>query len=305
MPRPFRPWPSALRTSSPEPSARAAEDTITVTLDDGQLIPVRRVRHPRARRIKLSVDERGARLTLPPRASLVAGERFAHEHRQWLAVQLQRHAVDEQPRLQRDVTDALPLRGALVPVRWRSGRFTRVLHEPGMPEDGIADEGIADEGIADQRLPNDGIPNHGMLPSGMLWIETTSHAGEPALARALRDFYEAQARADIGRWLPAYLPSLPRAPARVQLKRTSSQWGSLSPDGSLSLDLSLVLARPSAFEYVLVHELCHLLHANHSRAFWREVEARFPRWRDERSYFRGEGQRLKAAMRALLAGGGR
>ncbi len=277
MPRPFRPWPSTLRTSPPEPAARPAEDMIAVTLDDGQVIPVRRVRHPRARRIKLSVDARGARLTLPPRASLVAGERFANEHRQWLAVQLQRHAIEEQPRLQRDVTDALPLRGRLLPLRWRTGRYTRVLHEGGLREDGLLDDGV-------------------------LWIETTSHAGDAALARALRDFYEAQARADIGRWLPRYLPALPRAPARVQLKRTTSQWGSLSPDGSLSLDLSLVLARPSAFEYVLVHELCHLLHANHSRAFWREVEARFPDWRAERTYFRGEGQRLKAAMRALLAG---
>ena len=267
MPRPFRLWPATLRTPAPEPRARDGDDgdLVTVTLDDGKVIEVRRVRHPRARRIKLSVDERGARLTLPPRASLVSGERFVREHRQWLAEQLQRHVVAEQPRLQRDVTDALPLRGEMLPLHWRPGRYTRLFQH-----------------------------------DDALCLETTTRAGEPALARALRDFYEAQARADIGRWLPKYLPSLPRAPARVQLKRTASQWGSLSPDGSLSLDLSLVLARPSAFEYVLVHELCHLVHANHSRAFWREVEARFPDWRAEREYFHAEGQRIKAILRALL-----
>ena len=68
-----------------------------------------------------------------------------------------------------------------------------------------------------------------------------------------------------------------------------------------SLDLALLLAPPRAFEYVLVHELCHLLHANHSRRFWREVEARWPDWRAERDYLRGEGLALKARLSRLLA----
>ena len=125
--------------------------------------------------------------------------------------------------------------------------------------------------------------------------------GDTALRRALRDFYEGEARADIGAWLPRYLPGLPRAPARVRLKAMSSQWGSLAPDGTLALALSLLLGRPQAFEYVLVHELCHLVHADHSPAFWAEVEARCPDWRIERDWFRDHGRRLKAMLR-LLAG---
>ena len=74
---------------------------------------------------------------------------------------------------------------------------------------------------------------------------------------------------------------------------------SLSPTGAMALDLALVLARTSAFEYVLVHELCHLIHHDHSRPFWREVERRCPDWRDERDYFQAEGRRLKTAMRML------
>ena len=243
-------------------------DTLGFVLADGQRIDVLRVRDPRARRIKLSVDERGARLTLPLRASLIAGERFLHQHRDWLSAQFAVQSVHAGSGLQRDATTALPLRGDLVPLRWQGGRATRL--------DFDAD--------------------------GALSFVAPASAGEAALQRALRDFYEAQGRADIGRWLPNYLAGLPRTPRRIVFKRTSTQWGSLAPDATLSLDLSLLLARPSAFEYVLVHELCHLLHADHSRRFWREVEARFPAWRDERSYFHAEGRALKARLRSLLAG---
>ena len=41
--------------------------------------------------------------------------------------------------------------------------------------------------------------------------------------------------------------------------------------------------------------------SNHSPAFWHEVEARFPAWRDERAWFHAEGRRLKARLRGLLA----
>lgn len=242
-------------------------DCVRLRLDDEQEIDVLRVRDPRARRIKLSVDERGARLTLPTRASLVAGERFLLEHRQWLATQLARYAEDALlPALERDVPgQQLPLRGELLPLHWHAGRYTRIEHD--------------DEGI------------HFHLPA---------RAGTPLMVRALRDFYETQARADVGRWLPRYLPSLPRAPSRVRVKVMSSQWGSLAPDGTMALDLALVLGRPEAFEYVLVHELCHLIQANHSPAFWHEVETRFPLWRVEREYFQRQGRSLKAQLRRLL-----
>ncbi|UKE73382.1 YgjP family zinc-dependent metalloprotease [Xanthomonas graminis] len=258
--------PDFLRRLLAPPTAAVERDLVRLRLDERE-IEVLRVRDPRARRIKLSVDERGARLTLPLRASLVAGERFLLEHRHWLGEQLARYqAEDDEPGLQRGVPGWLPLRGERLPLRWSEGRYARLQ---------------VDADGAELQLP--------------------ARATDAAIARALREFYEAQARADVGRWLPRYLPSLPRAPARVRLKVMSSQWGSLAPDGSMALDLALVLGRPSAFEYVLVHELCHLLQANHSPAFWHEVEARFPAWRAERDYFHAQGRRLKAQLRRLLS----
>lgn len=243
-------------------------DTVTLALDDGRSLEVQRVRDPRAKRLKLSVDERGARLTLPWRASLVSGDRFLQQHRDWLAEQLSRYAPDEEiAALTPGVAATLPLRGDDLPLHWHEGRFTRIARH----EDGIH-------------------------------VTLSARTGDATLRKTLRAFYEAEARADIGRWLPGYLAGLPRAPRQIRLKVMSSQWGSLAPDGTLTLDLALVLGRPSAFEYVLVHELCHLLQANHSPAFWGEVEARFPGWRDERAYFHAEGRRLKSRLHRLLSG---
>ena len=259
--------PSLFRRLIATPPRSIERDSVTLDMPDGVQVEVARVRDPRAKRIKLSVDERGARLTLPTRASLKSGDAFLHAHRDWLAAQFARFGDnDGVPVLVRNETAALPLRGESLPLHWHEGRFAKL-----------------DLG--------DGGELHFHLPG---------RAGDAAMRRALREFYEAQARADIGRWLPKYLPSLPRAPRQVRFKVLSSLWGSLAPDGSMALDLALVLGRPSAFEYVLVHELCHLLRADHSPAFWREVEMRFPAWRDEREYFHAEGRRLKASLRALL-----
>ena len=243
---------------------------IALPLGDGATLEVSMQRHPRARRIKLSVDERGARLTLPMRASERAALDFLHAHSDWLRDQWRSlHANTTGPVII-GVTSTLVLRDEPLAMQWRTGRLTRVSTS-------------GNEAIVDVR----GLDALRGQPA------------TPALQRALRDFYEAEARSDIAHWLPKYTAGLPKPVSRIQLKRMSSQWGSLSPSGVMVLDLALVLARPSAFEYVLVHELCHLIHHDHSRAFWREVERRCPDWREEREYFNAHGRQLKATMRIL------
>ena len=110
---------------------RVQRDTLELELDDGRRVEVQRVRDPRARRLKLSVDERGARLTLPPLASLVSGDRFLHEHRSWLDAQLQRHlcADGQTPALEPGNTAHLPLRGDVVSLHWREGRCLRIVRD--------------------------------------------------------------------------------------------------------------------------------------------------------------------------------
>lgn len=233
-------------------------------LDNGERVPVRWVRDARSRRLRLIVTEKGVRLTLPSRASEKLAEQFVLEHRDWLQQQLAKLPKTETRKFARGFDTSLLLRNQHVPIDWQEGRYTRVE-----------------------------LDTHGVV------IRCSAKANESQLRSALRDFYSQQARADIGRWLPNYLPGLPRAPTAFRLRPLSSLWGSLAPDDAVSLDLSLVLGRPCAFEYVMVHELCHLIHRNHSRRYWREVEARCPDWRQHRDYLHGTGLALKAEMRRL------
>jgi hypothetical protein len=253
---------SSLFRSPPPP----AEVVRPFALPDGSEIPVRWVRDARARRLRVLVNDRGVRLTLPLRASERSAHAFLVEHGEWLAKTLaKRPPPTDLPTLVRGETEAIPLRGGTLALRWATGRYARA------ERDGDA---------VVLRLPE--------------------RAGDAAARRALKDFYLAQARSDIGAWLPKYLPTLPAPPASLRLRPLASLWGSLSPANDLSLDLALVLGRPSAFEYVLVHELCHLHERNHARRFWRHVEAHCPDWRDERTYLHGEGLQVKAKLKALV-----
>lgn len=245
-------------------TAAPRQAVLQATLPDGRVVDVTRVHNARARGIRLSVTERGARLTCPPRTSDRRALAFVHEHAAWLAGQLA-HTFGSVEPLVVGASSQLPLRGAQWPVSWHEGRYVRVLRE--------------DASIA---------------------ISVPSSAREAAVRKALAEFYLAEARADVGRWLPKYLPGLPRAPRDVRIAPLTSLWGSLAPDDRMRLDLALVLAPSDAFEYVLVHELCHLVHANHSGAFWDEVEARFPHWEAQRDLLRARGRPLKATLRALV-----
>ena len=251
---------------APEADASRESLRIDFLLPDGSSVPLHRVRDRRARRLRLTVSERGVRLSVPWRVSDRVANAFVQDHAAWLAEQWQRHRDTSVPVAWAfGAVETLPLGGVEWPAEWIEARSARIA------------------------IDGDRLRFHAPL-----------HASPAALRRAVLEFYAAEARAAIHRWLPTYLPGLPRPPREFRVRALSSLWGSLAPDDTVSLDLALVLGPPSAFEYVLVHELCHLIHANHSAAFWREVERRCPEWEASRAVLRSDaGLALKAKLRAL------
>ncbi len=65
----------------------------------------------------------------------------------------------------------------------------------------------------------------------------------------------------------------------LRLKHMRTRWGSMSPKGNMSLRLDLIRAPDECIDYVILHELCHLVHPNHGREFWALVEQLVPDWK--------------------------
>lgn len=66
---------------------------------------------------------------------------------------------------------------------------------------------------------------------------------------------------------------------RISIKNTSSRWGSCSTKENLNFNYKLIFLSGTLLDYVVVHELCHLRHHNHSASFWKEVGAILPDYR--------------------------
>lgn len=69
----------------------------------------------------------------------------------------------------------------------------------------------------------------------------------------------------------------------IDSRQFSRRWGTCHPDGRISLNVDLIRAPRSCIEYVVLHELCHLLVPDHSRAFFRLLDGHMPDWRERKS----------------------
>jgi predicted metal-dependent hydrolase len=109
---------------------------------------------------------------------------------------------------------------------------------------------------------------------------------------------EAQGRREAAARIPliaqSEAASLGVAYRRISLRDQRTRWGSCSAKGTLSFNWRLVLAPHDVLDYVVVHEVCHLVEHNHGQGFWKLVERRRPGYRDSRAWLDAHGWEILA-----------
>jgi predicted metal-dependent hydrolase len=200
----------------------------------------------RARRLSMRVFPGGRiEVVVPPGVGIPAIERFAARHRDWAERRSREFALaapsDAETRPEQ-VT--LPACGQAWSIGYEIGRPRRV-SEPAPGELRVR--------LADRDNP--------------LLVSAT-----------LLDWLAQRANDHLGALLAGVSGEIGIEYHRLQLRRQRTRWGSCSASGGISLNVCLMFQRPEVVRYLLIHELCHRRHMNHSARFWRLVERFEPRW---------------------------
>jgi len=203
----------------------------------------------RARRLSVRVyPDARVEVVVPPRARAREVELFVAAHREW---------IDEKRALAlalRPPPEAFPPAEVTLSCcgdTWR-------LHLAG--------------GHGRLRLVPEAVTSGGML-------RVTGIAAPAALRSALRAWLMRAARQRLEPLVASLAARCGVRYRQVSIRRQRSRWGSCSVRGTISLNACLLFQRPEVVEYLIIHELMHVKHMNHSASFWRAVESHCADWR--------------------------
>lgn len=187
----------------------------------------------RAKRLILKVDPVSGEIhvTAPSKRSLPEAIRFAHERIDWIESQL----IDT-------------LRG-----------------KPFQPGMSIPYRGVNHIIIHDEKLRAAARPDSDLFPAIRVG------GGEEHLNRRITDWLKREARKQLTARADHYCAALGKTRGAIRIRDTKTRWGSCTSDGDLSFCWRLIMAPPDILDYVAAHECAHLIHMDHSPAFWRVV----------------------------------
>ncbi len=236
------------------PPADAA--LVRSVLLDGRAIELRFARR-RRRTIGIRVSEAGLSVAAPLRTSWREIEAFLREKQRWILEKLDELAAAGAPRALFGVSgETLPYFGREIVLRVAQGRRRAVLEEDAL----------------------------------------TLHVGAPhrrgAVRKFLIDWLKSRAREHFAGRAAHYAARLGLGEPPLAISGARTRWGVCTADGRIRLTWRLTHLAPELGDYVVAHEVAHLVELNHSERFWALVEWLYPHWREARDRIEREALAL-------------
>lgn len=116
------------------------------------------------------------------------------------------------------------------------------------------------------------------------------------IRHAISHWMKRQAQLQAQLLIEKHAPRFGLHPRSLRIKTQKSRWGSCGPNNDINLNWLLMLAPAAALEYVVVHELCHIKHKNHSAAFWQLVAEHLPNYQQQRQWLKQHGARVMQGL---------
>ena len=133
------------------------------------------------------------------------------------------------------------------------------------------------------------------LKNGQLVIEVppSVQKRDQYVHTALEEWYREHALEKFREKVERYAKQVGVNPSSVGIKTFSGRWGSCNSKGHLEFNWKIILAPNRIVAYVVVHELCHLHHHDHSPEFWKCVERMFPDYSECKDWLKVNGRTLQ------------
>lgn len=134
-----------------------------------------------------------------------------------------------------------------------------------------------------------------LLKSGRLCLrrDLVDRGEIPVTKAAFRDYYIARGLERLTQRVQYYAPKVGVRPRRTDVRELGHRWASCSPSGDLAFHWKCMMAPPTIIDYIVIHELCHLHHGDHTEAFWNEVDKVAPNYRERKEWLRKNGAGLE------------
>lgn len=119
--------------------------------------------------------------------------------------------------------------------------------------------------------------------------ELIGYDKDPVVQRVLKRWYGEQALIRLLERTRYWSSHIGVTPLRITLRDQKTRWGSCSSRGAISFNWRIIMAPPPVLDYLVIHELCHMLQPNHSPKYWQEVARWCPDYVEHRSWLRQNG----------------